>query len=139
MGKVVFWSMLVYQVVRLGDLVLRGQLNLKADGLTTDLFLAEVLLGGFLPILLLSTSRLRNNPTVLATGASLALAGVVFNRVNVVAFAMTLRGAMPQTAPVHYFPSVFEWGISVGLIAATIFLFGLCVRYVPVLPEENSR
>jgi formate dehydrogenase iron-sulfur subunit len=138
MGKVAFWAMLIYQVVRLGDLVLRGQLNLRA-GLATNLFLAEVLLGGLLPLLLLSTSKLRNNPTVLATGTALAVAGVVFNRVNVVAFGMTLRGAMPQTAPVHYFPSIFEWGISVGLIAATIFLFSLCVRYMAVLPEENSH
>jgi formate dehydrogenase iron-sulfur subunit len=139
MGKIVFWSMLVYQVVRVGDLVFRGQLNLQAGSLRTDLFLAEVLLGGLLPLLLLSTSKLRNNPTVLATGAWLAFAGVVFNRVNVVAFGMTLRGAMPQTAPVHYFPSIFEWGISAGLIAATIFLFGIGVRYMPVLPEEDSH
>jgi len=139
MGEVAFWSMLVYQVVRLGDLVLRGQFNLAAGGLKTSLFLIEILLGGLLPLLLLSTSKLRNNPTVLATGALLAFVGVVFNRINVVVFAMNLRGAMPQTAPVHYFPSLFEWGISVGLIAATIFLFSLGVRYMPVLPEENSH
>ncbi len=139
MGQIVFWSMLVYQVFRLGDLVLRGQLNLKAGSMSTDLFLIEVLFGGLLPLLLLSTSKLRNHPAVLATGASLAFAGVVFNRINVVAFAMNLRGAMPQTAPVHYFPSLFEWGISVGLIAATIFLFGLGVRYMPVLLEEDSH
>ncbi len=139
MGKIVFWSMLIYQVFRLGDLFLRGQLQLQVSALRTDLFLLEVLLGGLLPLLLLSTSKLRNNPTILATGASLAFAGIVFNRINVVAFAMTLRGAMPQTAPVHYFPSLFEWGISVGLIAATIFLFGLGVRHLPVLPEETSN
>jgi formate dehydrogenase iron-sulfur subunit len=33
---------------------------------------------------------------------------------------------------------VVEWGISVGLIAATIFLFGLAVRRLPVLPKEEA-
>ena len=139
MGKMAFWSMLIYQAVRLGDLAYRGNLNLAAGGSKTPLFLAEVLLGGLLPLILLSTNKLRSNPAVLGVGAALAMFGVVFNRMNVVAFAMTLRGAMPQTAPVHYFPSIFEWGISVGLIAATIFLFGLGVRHMPILPEEESK
>jgi formate dehydrogenase iron-sulfur subunit len=60
----------------------------------------------------------------------------VFNRMNVVAFAMDLRGPAPQVAPASYFPSVVEWGISVGLVAATVFLFGLAVRYLPVLSAE---
>ena len=38
--------------------------------------------------------------------------------------------------PQSYFPSVFEWGVSIGLVAATIFLFGWAVRNLPVLPEE---
>jgi len=137
MGQIAFWSMLVYQVVRLGDLAYRGAW--QSGGSKTGLFLVEVLAGGLLPLLLLGSSKLRNNPKVLATGSALALAGVVFNRMNVVVFGMTLRGAMPQTAPVHYFPSIFEWGVSVGLIAATIFLFALGVRFLPVLPEETSR
>jgi formate dehydrogenase iron-sulfur subunit len=31
---------------------------------------------------------------------------------------------------------VVEWGISIGLIAATIFLFGLGARLMPVLPKD---
>jgi formate dehydrogenase iron-sulfur subunit len=57
---------------------------------------------------------------------------------NVVVFAMDLKGAAPQIAPQTYFPSVFEWGISVGLIAATIFLFGWAARVMPVLPKPED-
>jgi formate dehydrogenase iron-sulfur subunit len=59
---------------------------------------------------------------------------------NVVLFAMTFRGRMPWVAPKTYAPSIFEWGVSVGLIAATIFLFGLGARLVPILarPEESE-
>jgi formate dehydrogenase iron-sulfur subunit len=46
---------------------------------------------------------------------------------------------MPQIAPEFYSPSVFEWGISVGLIAATIFLFGLGARIMPLLPKLDTR
>ena len=38
----------------------------------------------------------------------------------------------------HYMPSLVEWGISIGLIAATIFLFGLGARWVPVLPKREA-
>jgi formate dehydrogenase iron-sulfur subunit len=65
--------------------------------------------------------------------------GIVLNRANAVLFAMTLKGPMPQIAPSTYSPSVFEWGISVGLIAAAIFLFGLGVRLMPVLPKEEAH
>jgi formate dehydrogenase iron-sulfur subunit len=44
---------------------------------------------------------------------------------------------MPQLGPLHYRPSVIEWGISVGMIAATIFLFRLGVAYLPILPKET--
>ena len=74
---------------------------------------------------------------MLFAGALLAVLGIVYNRVNVVLFAMTFRGRMPWVAPQSYAPSIFEWGISVGLIAATIFLFGLGARLMPVLAKAE--
>jgi len=62
---------------------------------------------------------------------------VVFNRVNVVLLAVNLKGPMPQIAPEAYAPTIFEWGISIGLIAATIFLFGLGARLVPLSPRKR--
>jgi formate dehydrogenase iron-sulfur subunit len=45
---------------------------------------------------------------------------------------------MPWEAPEAYMPSIFEWGISIGLIAATIFLFGLGARLLPILPKAEA-
>jgi len=137
MGKITFWSLLVYLVFRLGDMVFRGQLGSAFSGGLGALFAIELFLGGILPLTLLAQPRLRAKPTVLFVGALLAVLGVVFNRVNVVILAMSLKGPMPQSAPETYSPSIFEWGISVGLIAATIFLFGLGARLVPLLPREH--
>jgi formate dehydrogenase iron-sulfur subunit len=72
---------------------------------------------------------------VLGLAAFLAVAGVAYNRMNVVLFAMNFRGRMPWEAPESYVPSIVEWGVSIGLIAATIFLFGLAARKMPVLPK----
>src|SRR5579872_6905206 len=137
MGKISFWSLLVYLVFRLGDMIIRGQFSKVFSGGLGALFTAEIVIGGIVPLLLLARSQTRNSPQILFVGTFLATTGVVFNRVNVVLLAMHLKGAMPQVAPESYSPSIFEWGISIGLIAATIFLFGLGVRLVPVLPKQG--
>jgi formate dehydrogenase iron-sulfur subunit len=137
MGQISFWSLLVYWVFRLGDMAVRGQFSDAFSGRLGLLFAAEILLGGILPLALLSRAQLRVRPTILFLGAFFTTAGVIFNRVNVVIGAMNLRGPMPQNAPELYTPSVFEWGISIGLIAATIFLFGFGARLMPILSKED--
>jgi len=138
MGKISFWSLLFYLAFRLGDMAVRGQFSGAFSGRLGFLFAAEISLGGFLPLALLSRASLRAQPAALFLGALFATLGVVLNRVNVVLLAMDLRGPMPQIAPASYFPSIFEWGISVGLIAATIFLFGLGARLMPLVPKEET-
>jgi formate dehydrogenase iron-sulfur subunit len=138
MGKLTFWFLLGYLAFRLGDMLVRGQFGEAFSGGLGLLFVVEILLGGVLPLLFLASAESRTRPSVLFAGAFLAMLGVVFNRVNVVLLAMHLKGPMPQVAPESYAPSLFEWGISIGLIAATIFLFGLGVRLMPVLPKQTE-
>jgi formate dehydrogenase iron-sulfur subunit len=137
LGGVAFWSLLVYELVRVGDLFYRGQL---ADAVAhpNGYFLVEMILGGIVPLAMLAAPAVRRNTQLLFISTLLACCGVILNRMNVVLFGMTLRGPMPQTTPSTYMPSIFEWGISVGLIATTIFLFGLGARYLPVLPKEEQ-
>ena len=137
MGKITFWALLVYLAFRVGDLVIRNQFASAFSGKMGGPFAVELVLGGLVPLALLAPTIRQFRPAVLFTGALLCALGVVFNRINVVLWAMNLRGPMPQNAPLSYFPSVVEWGISIGLIAAAIFLFGLGARLLPVLPEES--
>ena len=137
-GQFTFWSLLVYLAVRLGGLALRGQLAGAFTGRMGLAFTAEILLGGVVPLILLSRKALRERRDVLFAGALLTVLGVAYNRLNVVLFAMTFRGRMPWEAPQPYMPSIFEWGVSVGLIAATIFLFGLGARLFPVLSKPEA-
>lgn len=137
MGQVTFWSLLAYLAFRLADLAVQGRFAAAFGGPLGPLFLLELALG-VVPLLLLGSKARRENPKTLFTGALLAALGIVLNRTNVVLLAMKLNGTMPQTGREAYTPSFCEWGISVGLIAATIFLFGLGARLLPLLPERGG-
>jgi len=92
-----------------------------------------------LPLVLLGRAAWRAHPTIACTGAVLAAGGIVLNRINVVYLAMRPTGPMPWTAPSGYVPSWAEWGLSFGLIAATVFLFGAGARYLPLLPKPDTE
>jgi len=136
MGKLDFWALLIYLAVRITDVIYRGQLGHIRGPHGVD-FLAEVGLMGVLPLILLSVGKLRENPKVLGLASALVVVGVIWNRWNAVVWGMDLKGAMPQLGPLHYRPSIIEWGISAGMVAATIFLFKMGVAYLPILPKEK--
>jgi formate dehydrogenase iron-sulfur subunit len=139
LGQITFWSLFAYLVFRLGDMAVRGQLGGAVSARFGTLFAIEIALGGIVPLILLATRSFRRQPALLCTGALLVAAGVAFNRVNVVLLAERLNGPMPYVRPELYTPSLVEWGISIGLIAATIFLFGLAVRLLPLLPRDDRE
>ena len=139
LGQITFWSLAVYLAFRLGDMAVRQQFGGALAGRTGALFALEIVIGGLVPLVLLSRTAWRQRASWLATGALLVALGITFNRTNVVLLAMNLKGPMPQFGPELYSPSVVEWGISIGLIAATIFLFGLAARLMPVLPADEHR
>jgi formate dehydrogenase iron-sulfur subunit len=136
-GQIAFGALGVYLLFRLGDMAVRGQLAGAFAGKFGLMFAAEIVLGGVLPLVLLARKALRQRADVLFVASLLTVVGVAYNRMNVVIFAMTFRGRMPWVAPESYVPSIVEWGVSIGLIAATIFLFGLVARLMPVLPREG--
>ena len=137
-GQVTFWSLLVYLVMRTVDLALGERLLGVYGGGRVALLVGELVLGGLLPLVLLSTAAQRAKRNVLFWGALLAMLGIVLNRINVVILAQQLKGPMPWVRPHSYFPSVAEWGVSIGLIAATVFLFGLAARHMPMLTKVES-
>jgi len=136
-GQITFWALLVYLGFRLGDMAIRDQFSGAFSGRLGAAFAAEIFLGGVLPLVLLASKALRQRADVLFAASLLAVLGVTFNRMNVVLFAMNFKGRMPWVAPEFYSPSLVEWSISIGLIAATIFLFGLGARLMPVLPKDH--
>lgn len=137
-GKIAFWALLVYQVVRVSDVAYRGQLGSAFSGSTGALFLTEIVLGGVVPLVMLALPKVRKTPSLLGIAAFLSMGGIIFNRTNVVLFAMNLKGPMPQIAPSSYTPSFVEWAIPIGLIATTILLINLGARFLPVLSKDEG-
>src|SRR5262249_49073106 len=69
LGKIGFWSLPVFEVVRVGDLAVRGQLGAALAGPRAALFGTEILLGGAVPLVILGLAKLRENPKALFWGA----------------------------------------------------------------------
>ncbi|MFA6033628.1 MAG: NrfD/PsrC family molybdoenzyme membrane anchor subunit [Myxococcota bacterium] len=137
MGRVLWGCVFVYYAIRLGDVALRGELSL-ISGSKGGLFLVEILVGGVLPLILLASAGLRKNKGILTLSILLVMFGVIFNRLNTVLLGMNLPGTIPGGNVGGYTPSIIEWAVSIGLIAAAIVLFGAGSKLLPVLPKVES-
>jgi formate dehydrogenase iron-sulfur subunit len=133
------WIALVaYFIVRLADLGIRGQMGNVFTTNAGYLFLAEAIIGGLLPLIILGGSLFKKAPKMVNLGAMLIVAGVIFNRMNVVIFGMNVTGTAPSTTPAPYFPTVIEILVTLGVIASTIFLFSVSTKTFPVLPKYDK-
>lgn len=122
--------LVVYLVIRVADLVLRGALG-AAFVLDTQAFWFWVEMTCFVvPAVFLATRDARRHPGKLFVGAVLLMLGGMVLRIN--GFPV---GYM--TGPGwHYFPSLAELLVTVGLIAFEILAYIVIVRKFPVLPAS---
>lgn len=126
-------ALLVYLVARIADLATRGTLPLLFDGSTVSkYYLAELVIGFVLPMILLALRNVRESIPGVLTGVSLVIFGVLFNRFNTNFFTQVGNGA-------SYFPSWMEIAISVGIVAGGIFVYRLAVLYLPVFHAEMEH
>ena len=123
----------VYFLAKFTDLLIREAWIYLFDNTTqSNMFLIEMIVGVILPLLMLTSSRVRRSPGLLLTANVLVVAGVVLNRINVFLIAY-----QPPYETVSYFPSVGEVAITIGLIATLMFLYRVIVTIFPVLPVEE--
>lgn len=133
LSKVMLGVLSVFLVVRFGDLLWRGALGHAFEfKLTAFMFWLET--ACFLaPLWLLRNARERRNPARLfAAGGLLMTAGVLL-RVN--AFLIGYETG----AGWHYFPSLAEFMVTVGMFAIEVFGYIYITRRFPVLPEETTE
>ena len=118
-----------YLLLRFGDLLWRGALGLAFVGdLDSYMFWFENLLF-VIPILLLAKPANRNSPRLIFLSAiSLLLAGSIY-RINTY-----LVGYHPVAGGTwHYFPSVGEIMVTVGIFSLEVMLYLIVVKTLPVL------
>jgi Ni/Fe-hydrogenase subunit HybB-like protein len=133
LGKAIPYVLGLYLVVKLGDLLLAGELDLLFTETPQNLlWWVEIVGGVILPIILFSLQSVRQSRTKLFWGAALVVGGLVLNRFNVSLLALNPR---PATS---YFPHWMEFAITVGVVAAGVLAFTLANRYLPVTHHETA-
>ena len=124
-----------YLLLRFGDLLLRGALGLAFVGdLDSIMFWIENALF-VIPILLLAKPANRNHPRLIFLSAvSLLLAGSIY-RINtyIVGYHPFAGGTW------HYFPSVGEIMVTVGIFSLEVMLYLIVVKTLPVLHRAEAH
>ena len=122
-----------YLAFKLGDMAYRGTYTYLGDGSVQSLcWLLEVGGGVVLPLVLLTSRRIRQSPRWLFASASLVVLGVILNRVNVF-----LVGYRPPYATHAYTPAFCEWAVTIGLVACLMLIYRLVVMYLPVISQPK--
>ena len=118
----------LYLLVNLGNLAFSGKLGLIFEGsLASFMYLAEIIIGVVLPMILLSMASIRNDRTLLFRSALLVVFGVVLNRFNVLVWGQ--NGAF-------YAPNWVEFAVTAGLISLGILLYIFAVKNLPVFTDH---
>ena len=125
----------LYLALKVGDMVVRGTYVYLLDFTAqTNAFIIEVLFGVIVPWLMLLSPQLRRSRQALFIACTMIVGGVLVNRINVF-----VVGYRPPISEANYFPAIGEVLVTVGLIAALMFVYRFIVTYLPVLnkPEQE--
>lgn len=132
-SAIIPWLLLLYLVLRVGDLMLTGNLAaLKQPGPEPILFAAEMALFLFAIVKLLNKTQ-RRRPTVLFWSALAVVLGGALYRFD--AFMIAYNPGPGW----HYFPGVGEMLITLGIVAIEIMAYLFFVKKTPVLTVGHSK
>ncbi len=133
-SRVMAYVALVWLVLRVVDLSVRGAFPLAFDGtVQAGMFWVEMTLH-VVPLLLLASPAKRNQPPVLFASAALLLAGGIVYRINAY-----LVGYDPAGGTWAYFPSVPELLVTLGIFGLEVALYLLFVKKLPVLHRPEAH
>lgn len=131
LGRALPYLLGAYLALKLGDLLVAGELGLIfTSGLYSVLFLLEVVGGVLLPLVLFSLPAIRRSSLGLLISAALVVAGLILNRFNA-----SLVGLSPRPGTI-YFPHPMEFAISLSIVSAGILAYILANRYLPIMHHE---
>ena len=148
LAKISGWLLAGYMVLKIADTLVwildiapRAGLSFmdfyKGGSYGVWLLVAEIIVCGVVPAIILMTPRYRENEQLLIFGCLLNCAGIVLNRFvfTVVTLAVPV---MPFDRFWSYLPTWQEWGIAFALIGYGFLVFSLSYRYLPVFPKEKE-
>lgn len=128
--RILPWVLGAYLVVKLGATAFLSHGPLFDRPSMLALFLAEVVIGVVVPMVIFMKKANREDNRMQLRGASLVIAGLVLNRFNVSMFGME------QVDQAVYYPSITETLVTVGIIAAHVLFFVLLAKYFPIFEHH---
>jgi Ni/Fe-hydrogenase subunit HybB-like protein len=130
LARIEAWIVALFLAFQLGDLVARGAVGAMLSGTWFAVsFWVEIGAGLLLPLVLLMMPEVRRSRGGLTTACALIVAGLLLHRLNVAVIGLRVRHW--ET----YVPSLGEVGITLGITAGAVFLFGVLVRLLPIHEE----
>lgn len=119
----------LYLLTKIGDMVWRHTYVYLADGSYEGvLWIVEMLFGVVVPLVMCLVPAARRSKRGLSIMALLVILGVVLNRLNVFVLAYH-----PPYSTKTYIPSLTEFAVSAGLVAALMLTYRVAVTYLPIL------
>jgi molybdopterin-containing oxidoreductase family membrane subunit len=147
LGKIAGWMLGTYMVAKIADTVYWAMVTAPSKGfLWTDFYtnnpvygvwilIAEIVVCGVVPALLLMVGPLRRNRSLFLTAIILAVIGVCLNRWVMVLQVMAVP-VLTFEDWVLYYPSWQEVATTILPVAYGIMLIMISYRYMPVFPQE---
>jgi len=132
LSKVMWGMLLVYLVLRLGDIVVRGALGEAFKPNIMALMFWIEMAFFIAPAVLLASDANRHRPDKLFLSAVCMMAGTFLLRIN--GFLIGYETG----AGWNYFPSITEIMLTVGIVAIEILGYIVLVRLLPVLPKHEA-
>jgi Ni/Fe-hydrogenase subunit HybB-like protein len=135
----------IYLLVKFGEIFIAGDAHyLFTSGWMSVLFWVEVLIGAVIPLVLFSIKRIRSNADSILVSAIILLVGMILNRFNVSWFAVKHPDPITYLPTfmanhVHYWPSLPEVSVSIGIFSAGILAFGLIAKYFPLFDDGHQQ
>ncbi|MBL7191829.1 Ni/Fe-hydrogenase cytochrome b subunit [bacterium] len=122
LGRAAAWALLLYFIVRIGEIVIAGDFGLIFNGQWESyLFTFEMLFAVIIPMILLFVPAVRRTLTGMWVCSIMVVLGFVINRINTSGVSM-IRNAE------GYFPSWMEFAVSAGVVSAAILAFMFMVE-----------
>ncbi len=133
LGVATRWILVLYLVLRFGDLAFRGQLHYLLGGQwQVKLFWFEIAVMVVLPLVLLFSPQFQKRTNWQWVAVSIGIVGIVLNRIDVGGLADLSRGNR------LYFPEWTEIIISLGIVAAATLVFLFMIEHFKVWEQRPA-
>jgi Ni/Fe-hydrogenase subunit HybB-like protein len=143
LGNAIPYLLGIYLFVKFGEIFYAGDAPyLFTSGWMSVLFWVEILTSAVIPLILFSIKRIRSSTNGILASAIILLVGMILNRFNVSWFAVHHPDPITYLPAfmadhVHYWPSLPEISVSVGIFSAGILAFGLIAKYFPLFDDGH--